>query len=91
VIDSKPKKIDRIHYIDVKTGNWVSRNVPPSCISMLSWATDVTGSQGCGNCRLAYCCHPMVQDDKNAYHKLCTKTVIRAGLIKAEDVLIKYV
>ena len=32
----------------------------------------------------------MVQDDKNAYHKLCTKTVIRAGLIKSEDVVVNY-
>ncbi|HNQ64115.1 MAG: hypothetical protein ILNGONEN_02483 [Syntrophorhabdaceae bacterium] len=88
--NKKPEKIDRIHYIDAKTGNWVSRDVPPACIRMLSWATDVTDSKGCGNCRLSFCCHPMVQDDKNAYHKLCTKTVIRAGLIKSEDVVVNY-
>jgi hypothetical protein len=37
---------------------------------------------------LASRCHPMVQEENgHCYHKLCTLTVIKAKLIKANEIL----
>jgi hypothetical protein len=50
------------------------------------WAAD---AKWCAGCNMASHCHPMVQDeeDENAYHKLCTLTVIKEKLIKATEIM----
>jgi len=62
---------------------WHTRTFLP--LYDMVWAEDAE----CGDCQLAYRCHPMVQDEKNenAYHKLCTLTVIKEKLIKAKEIL----
>jgi len=43
----------------------------------------------CDGCNMAHRCHPMIQDEKdeNAYHKLCTLTVIKERLIKPKEIM----
>ncbi|OPY74739.1 MAG: hypothetical protein A4E64_02161 [Syntrophorhabdus sp. PtaU1.Bin058] len=66
-------------------GGWHSRGFLPLYANVLKWDTDVKCPN---NCPLAPHCHPMVQNenDKNCYHKLCTLTVIKAGLIKKKEI-----
>jgi hypothetical protein len=51
---------------------------------ILRWDTDVKCPQ---YCELAPHCHPMVWDEHHAGHKLCTLTVIKAGLIKRKELI----
>jgi hypothetical protein len=82
-------KIDRPaginHIIWFGPHGWASRGFLPLYDSILKWDTDVKCPD---NCPLAPQCHPMVQDDRdeNCYHKLCTLTVIKAGLIREKEI-----
>lgn len=62
-------------------GKWHRRTFLP-IYDALKWAEDMD----CHNCKLASRCHPAVKNG-NAYHKLCTLTVIKAGLIKESELL----
>lgn len=66
---------------DVK---WHSRYFLPLYNDILRWAQGMNCPDACD---LAYHCHPMVWDEHHAGHKLCTLTVIRAGLIKREELI----
>ena len=76
--------VDHICFFD-RNGEWVKRTFPPvhGCLRL---AEEV---QCPDSCLLAYQCHPLVQDakDKHVYHKLCTLTAIKAGLIRTEEIL----
>lgn len=63
---------------------WHHRGFLPICVSGLIWAEDMKCPE---TCKLASRCHPMVDDGKGAYHKLCTLTVIKAGLIKERELI----
>lgn len=64
---------------------WIQRGFLPLYNHVLKWAEDMKCPE---NCLLACHCHPMVQDERNEYvhHKLCTLTVIRAGLVTWEEI-----
>lgn len=66
------------------SGKWISRGFLPLYDHILKWAEDMKCPD---NCRLAPHCHPMVEDDKHGYHKLCTLTVIKAGLVKEKEII----
>ena len=51
---------------------------------ILKWATDMKCPH---DCHLAPRCHPMVDDEHHVGHKLCTLTVIKAGLIKEKELI----
>ena len=69
-----------------RDGHWHSRGFLPIYNHVLKWAQDMKCPE---TCNLAYRCHPMVQDERNSneYHKLCTLTVIKAGLVKEKEIL----
>lgn len=78
--------IDHIMFINESSGEWIERNFLPLFDDRLEWAEDVK----CPSlCPMACHCHPTVQDEENAgvYHKLCTLTVIRAGLVTREEII----
>lgn len=66
-------------------GEWVTRTFLPIFDDQLAWAEDVK----CSSCSLACHPHPMVQDEiqEHMHHKLCTLTVIRAGLVTRNEIL----
>jgi len=76
--------VDHICFFD-ENGEWVKRTFPP-VQNGLKWAEEVKCPD---SCKLAYQCHPLVRDanDEHVYHKLCTLTAIKAGLIRIEDIL----
>ncbi len=69
-------------------GKWHSRGFLPLYDHILKWDTDVKCPE---DCRLAPRCHPMVQGDRDGVwsvqYKLCTLTVIKAGLIKEKELI----
>lgn len=65
---------------------WITRTFLPLFDDLLLWAEGVK----CGDCcPLACYCHPMVADEhqQHLYHKLCTLTVIRAGLVTRKEII----
>ena len=79
-----PGLIERFEFIAADGGR-VERAVPPHLKETLAWEVDTTCPQ---RCKLATCCHPLVQDnkDKYVYHKPCTLSVIKAGLISPPEI-----
>jgi len=76
--------IDHVNLI--LDGEWITRTFLPLFDDQLAWAEDVQ----CGfHCPLACHPHPMVEDehDENTYHKLCTLTVIKAGLATKAEII----
>jgi hypothetical protein len=65
-------------------GEWHYRGFLPLYNHVLKWAVDMNCPQ---SCQLAPRCHPMVDNGKGAYHKLCTLTAIKAGLIKEKELI----
>ena len=65
-------------------GEWHHRDFLPMYSHLLKWAQDMKCPE---TCELQYHCHPMVLDQHNVGHKLCTLTVIKAGLVKAKEIL----
>lgn len=63
---------------------WHRRDFLPVYDHVLRWAEGMKCPQGCD---LAYHGHPMVWDEHGAGHKLCTLTVIKAGLIKRKELI----
>ena len=63
---------------------WHSRYFLPLYDHVLRWDTDVECPE---TCNMRARCHPMVWDEHHVGHKLCTLTVIRAGLIKREELI----
>ena len=63
---------------------WYSRGFLPLFSHLLGWVTDMKCPE---KCELAPHCHPMVNDGHGRYHKLCTLTVIKAGLIKRREIM----
>ncbi len=63
----------------------IAKGFLPMYNDVLKWDTDVKCPE---HCPLAVHCHPMVQNERNenCYHKLCTLTVIKAGLITMKDI-----
>lgn len=76
--------INNISFIG-RDQEWRSRTFLPLYDRDLIWADNAK----CDGCKLASRCHPMVQDDEdeNCFHKLCTLTVIKAKLIKVNEIL----
>lgn len=64
--------------------NWELRTFLPIFDALLIWAEDMRCPQ---SCPLATSGHPMVRDERNehVYHKLCTLTVIKAGLMTRKE------
>lgn len=79
---SRPSVINHITFIG-SDAEWHTRTFLP--LYDMIWAADATW---CDGCNMASHCHPMVQDeeDENAYHKLCTLSVIKEKLIKAKEI-----
>jgi hypothetical protein len=76
--------INHIHL--VRGSGWITRIFLPLFDDQLAWCEDVR----CGlHCPLACYPHLLVQDElqKNMYHKLCTLTVIKAGLVTRKEIL----
>jgi len=65
---------------------WHTRTFLPIFDGQLIWAADMNCVD---SCKLASHCHPMVQDEgkEHCFHKLCTLTVMKAKLIKANEIL----
>lgn len=78
--------IDHIVFMNEAEGERVTRRFPPIFDDRLAWAEDVKCPP---RCPMACHCHPMVRDetDENMYHKLCTLTVIRAGLVTRREIV----
>lgn len=74
------------HVSVIVKGVWITRTFLPLFDNQLMWAENVKCGEGCP---LASCCHPMVEDDIDpyCYHKLCTLTVIKAGLITKREII----
>jgi len=82
-----PRSRPTINHISlISRGHWFKRTFLPFYGDQLAWAEDVKCPSGC---ELATYCHPMVQDEKNPnlYHKLCTLTVIKAGLVAKKEII----
>jgi len=78
------------HIALIIDGEWSTRTFLPLFDDLLVWAEDVGGEKGCpSGCPLDNHLHPMVSDElkPNTYHKLCTLTVIRAGLATREEIV----
>lgn len=80
-----------IDHIRICTGGkWITRTFLPFFDDVLIWAEDIDRGKGCPyGCPLSNHAHPCVRDDRDEYcwHKLCTLTVIRAGLMTREEAL----
>ena len=70
-------------------GKWITRTFLPLFDDQLVWAEDVNCPSACS---LACHAHPMVEDElrENLYHKLCTLTVIKAGLATRKEIMGAY-
>jgi len=79
---NRPSIINHIMFIG-PDAEWHTRTFLP--LFDMIWASDAK----CDGCKLDSRCHPMVQDEKdeNAYHKLCTLTVIKERLIKPKEIM----
>jgi len=64
----------------------VQHSVSPLESILLLWAEDMKCPS---ECRFAYYEHPLVPDekDKYMYHKLCTISVIQAGILTEADIV----
>lgn len=67
-------------------GKWHSRGFLPIYNHIIKWAQDMKCPEG-WRCQFAPRCHPMVWDEHHTGHKLCTLTVVRAGLIKEKELI----
>ena len=78
--------IDHIVFMNEASGKWTTRTFLPIFDDRLVWVDDVKCPSLCPFSNHA---HPMVKDeeDENAYHKLCTLTVMRAGLVTREEIV----
>lgn len=65
-------------------GQWHSRGFLPLYSHALRWDTDVKCPR---DCKFGPRCHPMVWDEYDRGHKLCTLTVIKAGLVKERELI----
>jgi hypothetical protein len=74
------------HITIIIEGKWTIRTFLPLFDDLLIWAEDAKCPSACS---LAYHCHPMVMDETEplVYHKLCTLTVIRAGLVTKQEII----
>ena len=73
------------HIFLVTPEGWEKRKFPPVNSDVLKFDEDIK----CPDyCRLAPHHHPMVQDeqDKGTYHKLCSWTAIKAGLVTEREI-----
>lgn len=79
---NRPSIINHIMFIG-PDAEWHTRTFLP--LFDMIWASDAK----CDGCKLDSHFHPMVQDenDENAYHKLCTLTVIKEKLIKPKEIM----
>jgi hypothetical protein len=83
-VDKIVPTINHIAWI-APDGQWHRRGFLPLYDHVLKWAQDMKCPE---NCRLAPHCHPMVQEEnRHVYHKLCTLTVIKAGLVKEKELI----
>ena len=75
--------INHIHL--VRGSGWITRIFLPLFDDQLVWCEDIECPP---HCSLATYPHPMVQDElqENLYHKLCTLTVIKAGLATRKEI-----
>jgi len=73
------------HIAVIIDGKWTTRTFLPLFDDLLIWAEDVKCPS---ECSLACHVHPMVMDEIKpyVYHKLCTITVIRAGLVTRKEI-----
>jgi ATP adenylyltransferase/5',5'''-P-1,P-4-tetraphosphate phosphorylase II len=70
----------------VLDGKWITRTFLPLFDDKLAWAEDVKCPP---LCPFACHIHPMVRDEvnENMLHKLCTLTVIQAGLVTRKEIV----
>jgi len=76
--------INNIHLLT--GGKWITRTFLPIFDKQLIWDDEAD----CGSCcPLACHVHPLVQDEgnKNVYHKLCTLTALKAGLVTRKEII----
>lgn len=74
--------INHIYFGD----NWNLRTFLPIYDAQLIWAEDMKCPSSCS---LACHGHPLVRDerDEHTYHKLCSLTVIKAGLATRREII----
>jgi hypothetical protein len=76
-----------INHIELVRGSgWITRTFLPLFDDQLVWFEHIECPP---HCSLACYPHPMVQDElqKNMHHKLCTLTVIKAGLVTRKEII----
>ena len=71
----------------VRTSGWITRTFLPLFDDQLAWCDEHIECPP--HCSLAYYPHPMVEDElqQHLYHKLCTLTVIKAGLVTRKEII----
>jgi hypothetical protein len=76
------------HVFLIRNTEWSNRSFLPLFDDHLVFCQEVE-DRFCGVCPLACYAHPMVRSERdiNTYHKLCTLTVIKTGIVKLKEVL----
>jgi hypothetical protein len=86
IMNDNPATIDHVFLIG--TTEWSVRSFLPLFDDSLVFDTDVRDGF-CAVCPLASYAHPMVRSDYDeySYHKLCTLTAIKTGIVMLREVL----
>lgn len=86
IMNDNPTTIDHVFLIG--TTEWSVRSFLPLFDDSLVFDTDVR-DEFCAVCPLAFYAHPMVRSDydEHLYHKLCTLTAIKTGIVTLREVL----